>query len=556
MGKTSYNVSEVKNQETKSSEAPDEVSKFRRFLPQILASTAKNFLLLDLGLSVAIPTIIIPALRGSLANADPTEMLTLTEEEASWLGSIAFICQPVGSVLSGWVTEPLGRKLSMILVNIPHIIAWIMLYYAGSLSELYTAAILLGLGVGFMEAPIITYVGEISEPAIRGILTSCAGVSVMLGVFIVYFLGTVVTWRVAALICLTVPLSTLVAICFVPETPLWLLSKGRVDQAEKSLQWLRGWVSSSAVQDEFRQLQQYSANSNKCGTCQKKNIPCIHPPETIFQRGKELLRHRTLKPFSLVFLLFLFLNFTGLAAMRPFMVQIFQAYGTPIDGSRGTVIVGLMGFIANIFMLLSVAKMGKRVVCLISLTGVSLACLALGFYAYTTLPTGWSSFDKHTDSELDGTGTFPMILFFGISFFTSFGIASIPWMLLSEVFPFKSRGMATGISAALNYVMAFITTKTYLNVEHGLGLHGAAWLYGSIGVLAFIFVYFFLPETEKRTLEEIEMHFSLKGKTMRNIEIQKKSVEAPTDVKVDGKIENSLAASIGSMGCDNKGFER
>lgn len=74
---------------------------------------------------------------------------------------MAYICQPIGSVLSGIILEPLGRKRSMILVNIPHIIGWLMLHFAGSLEEMYIAAILLGLGVGFMEAPIVTYVGEI-----------------------------------------------------------------------------------------------------------------------------------------------------------------------------------------------------------------------------------------------------------------------------------------------------------------------------------------------------------------------------------------------------------
>lgn len=275
------------------------------------------------------------------------------------------------------------------------------------------------------------------EPSIRGILTSCAGVSVQLGIFTVYFLGTVVTWRVAALICLAVPLSTLVAICFVPETPLWLLSKGKVEAARKSLQWLRGWVSPEAVQEEFQQLQHYSANSNKCAACQKKDTTCPHPPDTVMQRGKELFRHRTLKPFALVMTLFFFHNFTGLASMRPFMVQIFQAYGTPIDGGQGTVFVGLAAFVANIVMLPLIRKLGKRGVYLISVAGTSLGCLALGFYAYTTLPANWSSFDKHIDSEITGTGTFPMIVFFAVSFFTSFGIAAIPWMLLSEVFPFK-----------------------------------------------------------------------------------------------------------------------
>lgn len=88
-------------------------------------------------------------------------MLHFSAEEASWYGSIAYISQPIGSAMSGWLSEPIGRKKAMILVNIPHIIAWTMLHFATTHEEVFVAAILLGLGVGFMEAPIITYVGEI-----------------------------------------------------------------------------------------------------------------------------------------------------------------------------------------------------------------------------------------------------------------------------------------------------------------------------------------------------------------------------------------------------------
>lgn len=131
---------------------------------------------------MAFPTIVIPALRGLQKERNPDEILYFTAEQASWFGrvvsidivvflviiklflysgSISFICQPIGSVLSGWVSEPIGRKRAMILVNIPHIIAWLMLYFATSLEEIFVASVLLGLGVGFMEAPIVTYVGEI-----------------------------------------------------------------------------------------------------------------------------------------------------------------------------------------------------------------------------------------------------------------------------------------------------------------------------------------------------------------------------------------------------------
>ena len=86
-----------------------------------------------------------------------------------------YICQPLGSVLSGIVLERLGRKKSMILVNFPHLIGWLIFYFATSVPMLYVSAVIMGLGIGFMEAPIITYVGEISQPEMRGILTSYSG---------------------------------------------------------------------------------------------------------------------------------------------------------------------------------------------------------------------------------------------------------------------------------------------------------------------------------------------------------------------------------------------
>lgn len=417
-------------------EEKPEASAFRTLLPQILASTAKNFLLLDLGLAAAFPTILIPALTKISSNLDVTETLSLTPVQASWLGSIPYICQPVGSVLSGALTDPIGRKKAMILVNIPHIIAWIILYTASSLEMVFIAAILLGLGIGFMEAPIVTYVGEICQPSIRGILTACAGVSVMIGFTIVYFLGTVIVWRTAALICLSVPVATMIAICFVPETPMWLLSKNRNEEALKSLQWLRGWVSPKAVQKEFDEIVRYSDYSNKCAPCQKTEFKCDHPPANTKDKFKELIRKRTLKPFALVMIFFLFSQFSGLTAMRPYMVQIFKAFRIPVDPGWATVNIGIIGLIANIVCMVFIRLVGKRRLALFSMVGTMICCMLLGFYAFHNLPHDLTSFNIPT-YEYGHVDATPMILIFFLAFFTSVGIASIPWMLLSEVFPFK-----------------------------------------------------------------------------------------------------------------------
>lgn len=266
-------------------------------------------------------------------------------------------------------------------------------------------------------------------------MTSCAGVAATLGFFLGYLLGTLVTWREVALICLTIPVFTVIAICFVPETPLWLLSRGREKQARKSLQWLRGWVKPEVVEKEFLELQRYSTNSNRCNPCQKSDQTCTHPPPTLIEKMKELIRKRSLKPMFIVTMFFFFCQFSGMSGMRPYLVQIFQAYGAPVNPNWATVVTGLLKFLANIVCTVGVKFIGKRLISLVSIAGTAICCIAIGFYANIVLPPGWSSFDKHTD--VPGDGTFPMVMFFALSFITSVGMIPVPWMLLSEVFPFK-----------------------------------------------------------------------------------------------------------------------
>ncbi|XP_037050613.1 facilitated trehalose transporter Tret1-like isoform X2 [Bradysia coprophila] len=531
---------------TDSTEDFKEVSSFRTIFPQVLASSAKNLLLLDLGLAAAFPTIVIPALRGLQNEKNPDEFLQFSAVQASWYGSMGYICQPIGSVFSGLVSEPLGRKKAMILVNIPHIIAWTMLYFASSLEEIYIAAVLLGLGIGFMEAPIITYVGEICQPTLRGILTSCAGISVMLGFFIVFCLGSIMTWRYVAIICLIVPLITVVAICFVPETPMWLLSKDRPDDALKSLQWLRGWVPAKNVEKEFAEMKRYSVYSSSCASCQKTKSVCEHPPPTFIQKLQELTRKRNLKPFVLALLCFAFAQL--FAPIRPYMVQLFTVYGIPMDVNWATSVVALLGLLANIVCTCIIKVTGKRKLWLVSMAGTLLSCLGLGTYAYNFIPSGWSSFDKHEPIVVEGHFNYiPMILFFTLAFFTSVGVTPIPWILLSEVFPFKSRGFATGITAAINYLLTFISVKTYLNFETWFTLSGIMWIYGVAGLFGLFCVYRFLPETENRTLEDIELYFTDSRRKWTDIKIVKQT-------SIDGNVETTDKDNRSEKGCDNKAF--
>lgn len=97
-----------------------------------------------------------------------------------------------------------------------------------------------------------------------------------------------------------------------------------------------------------------------------------------------------------------------------------------------------MSLTANIVCMCTISVVGKRKLLLFSITGTALSCFALSVYAYYTLPFDWSSFDPHTIQTVAGPENyFAMIMFFSLAFFTSVGAGPIPWMFLSESFPFK-----------------------------------------------------------------------------------------------------------------------
>lgn len=89
--------------------------------------------------------------------------------------SIPYICQPVGSVMSGLLVQLLGRKRCLMLVNAPFLIGWLLVCTAKSFGQFVAAQVILGVTIGLCEAPLNTYYGEISQPELRGILAGTAG---------------------------------------------------------------------------------------------------------------------------------------------------------------------------------------------------------------------------------------------------------------------------------------------------------------------------------------------------------------------------------------------
>lgn len=192
-----------------------------------------------------------------------------------------------------------------------------------------------------------------------------AGIFSSLGYFLVYTLGMFLSWRKVAMICISLPICIFIAIFFAPETPIWLLSKGKPRNALKALQWLRGCVKPETVHEEYKNLQNYSITSNACSQCSKKIIDCNHK-ENWKDKIKQISRRRIMKPLILIIMLQFFHQFCAISSWRPYMIQILNAFDIRWNANFTTVIMSSMGFFGRVFLLPILKTLGKRKIYLLS----------------------------------------------------------------------------------------------------------------------------------------------------------------------------------------------
>ncbi|XP_046678872.1 facilitated trehalose transporter Tret1-like isoform X2 [Homalodisca vitripennis] len=452
-------------------------------------------------MTLGFPTIVIPAIMAQTL-ADPSGNLTLngsqsshdshgshdslylTKEQISWFSSINLICVPVGSLLSGVLTQPFGRKPSMITLNIPFIAAWLVYHYADSVVMLYAALALTGFSGGVLEAPVLTYVAEITQPHLRGMLSATASMCVILGVFLQFVLGIFMNWRTVALINIVFPILAICALCCVPESPHWLIGKGRIQEAEKSLQWLRGWVQPGDVQAELSML-----------------VKSIQSSAELHQQSRSwqpFLRRTFLRPYGIVALAFFAGHLGGMTTLQTFAVSIFAELGTPVDKFIATMLLGLVQLLGALVCVVSVHWTGKRPLTFVSLVGSSICFGLTAVYAH---------YHKLNPVSVDYSWM-PLVLLVAAAFLTHTCIRLLPWILIGEVYPPEVRGTASGASGSIGYIFGFLANKTYFLKLDILSLAGTFLVYSAVSMAGAVALYLVLPETEGRTLQEIQEHFA------------------------------------------------
>lgn len=125
------------------------------------------------------------------------------------------MCQPIGSCLSGYAQKRFGKKSCVVLACVPSIFGWMLLWYANSVTMLYWSTITMGMGLGFTDGPAYSYIGEICEPRLRGIMSCVINMACLIGVLSSYGLSYVFQWKTVAAVSALCPVMCLTLVTFV-----------------------------------------------------------------------------------------------------------------------------------------------------------------------------------------------------------------------------------------------------------------------------------------------------------------------------------------------------
>ncbi|KAH8372199.1 hypothetical protein KR093_010563 [Drosophila rubida] len=405
----------------------------------------------------------------------------VSEEQFSWVGAFmtlgaACVCIPIGFLINF-----IGRKWTMLLLVLPFVVGWALLIWAQNVVMMYIARFILGIAGGAFCVTAPMYTGEIAQKDIRGTLGSFFQLMITIGILFVYGIGAGLNVEWMSLVCGLLPIIFGIIFFFMPESPTYLVSKNRSEAAVKSIQWLRG--KEYDYGPEMEELHQVDREIRE----QQVNI------------WSALTRPVTIKAMSISLGLMFFQQVSGINAVIFYSAGIFKEAKTGIDAGMSTILIGVMQVVATFVSTMVVDKLGRRILLLASGIVMALSTTAIGVYFFLK---------DQDENQVENLGWLPVasLCIFMIMF--SIGYGPVPWLMMGELFATDIKGFAGSIAGTTNWVLAFVITKTFKNLNEGLGSGGTFWLFAGLTVVGVIFVFFLVPETKGKSLNEIQQELA------------------------------------------------
>ncbi|EQA4235859.1 sugar porter family MFS transporter [Serratia marcescens] len=427
---------------------------------------------------------------GVIAGALPfiTDTFHITSSQQEWVVSSMMFGAAVGAIGSGWMNFRLGRKYSLMIGAILFVAGSLCSAFAPNVEVLIVSRILLGLAVGIASYTAPIYLSEIAPEKIRGSMISMYQLMITIGILAAYLSDTAFSYTGAwrwMLGVITIPAGLLlVGVFFLPDSPRWLASRNRHEQARQVLEKLRD--SSAQAQHELNEI--------------RESLKLKQSGWALFKGNKNFRR-----AVFLGVLLQVMQQFTGMNVTMYYAPKIFGLAGFASTEQQmwGTVIVGLVNVLATFIAIGLVDRWGRKPTLILGFIVMAVGMGALG----TMMNIGMNSAVAQYFAIV-------MLLMFIVGFAMSAG--PLIWVLCSEIQPLKGRDFGITCSTATNWIANMIVGATFLTMLNSLGSAHTFWVYAGLNVLFVFITLALIPETKNISLEHIESNL-MAGKPLRNI---------------------------------------
>ena len=384
----------------------------------------------------------------------------------------------VGATIGGALTGRFGRRKMIILAGIIFTVSAIGTALAPTVSWLIAARVVSGIGIGIASFISPMYIAELVPAKVRGSLVAVNMLAITTGIVVAYLVDYAFSssggWRYMFGLAAIPSIALIIGMWRLPDSPRWLISKSKVEQARRILQRAR------TVSDVSPEITDIQKSMEKQGDGGMKGL---------FQPSLRM-------PMIVGLGLAVFQQITGINTVIYYAPTIFKfaginAAGPAILAGAGLTMVMWLFHVLAIFLL---DRVGRRPLLLVGVAGqiIGLAILGAAFQFQQL-----ASFKSYV--AIGG-----LVIY--VACF-AFGLGPIFWLLISEIYPLKVRGAAMSAVTVTNWALNLVVAVTFLTLVGVLGHAGTFWLYGVIAVGAWVFLYLLVPETKGKSLEQIEAHW-------------------------------------------------
>ena len=423
--------------------------------------------------------------NGALPYMAASDQLNLTPVTEGLVASSLTFGAAFGAIIGGQFSDKKGRRKLIMYLAVMFFIATIGCSIAPNIEVMVISRVLLGLAVGGASVTVPAYLSEMSLANRRGRMVTMNELMIVTGQLMAFTFNAILAttfgdvshiWRYMLVIATLPAVILWFGMLVMPESPRWLASKGRFGEALAVLLQVR---EKEEAHEEIEEIKQHLEEEDAIQKARWKDLSIPWIRRIVFIGiGIAVVQ-----------------QITGVNSIMYYGTQILKNAGFGTQAAIvGNIANGVISVAATFVGIWLLGKIGRRPMLTIGLIGTTSALTLIGIFSYV----------------LEGSAALPyVVLSLTVTFlaFQQGAISPVTWLMLSEIFPLKLRGLGMGVTVFCLWITNFLVGFSFPILLDAFGLSNTFFMFAVLGIGAIIFVRKVLPETKGYSLEQLEYFF-------------------------------------------------